>query len=70
MRYSIDDLDVNEEQAQKDGMRDRVTMEQLEFWLGSDNPYGNLMELALDIINDIYTVEDCVQDVKEHWEEK
>lgn len=54
-----------ERQAIKNGQRNKLTLAQLEQWLGGDNSdYDNMAELCLDIINGEYAVSDLLKDVE------
>lgn len=65
MRYSLD-RDTNESKCREDGLRDIVNTSQLEAFLGSDNYNAKVEEMLLDILNDIWNVEDATQEVTDH----
>lgn len=67
MKYD-DELITNEQQAVKNGERNSVTWLQLDEFLGSDNSHGKLVELALDMLNGIYSPEDCLKDIHDSIE--
>lgn len=69
MNYS-DDTQENEKVKEKNGERNIITQEMLNSFMGGDNPNGEAWETLLDILNDIYPVGDCVEDIKEHWDKQ
>jgi len=54
-----------EEENIKNGMRDILTRKEFEAWAGSDQmETEQMIELILDIANNIYSIEDLVNNVK------
>lgn len=47
---------------------DKVTEEQVEFWLGSDMTKNEMIEYFMDIANGDYKVDIFKQDIIETWE--
>jgi hypothetical protein len=55
----------NEAQATINGTRDIVTYDEVMSFIGNTD-HDDTTELLMDILNGIYSVEDCIKDVKEY----
>lgn len=65
MQY--DELVQKEKESVENGQRNRLTLQELENWAGSDDgsTYSFMCELVLDIANGIYSIEDFLKDIED-----
>ena len=49
-------------------MSEQLTMEQVEFWLGTDMAQTEIIEILTELANGSYTQQNFKQDIKETWE--
>lgn len=63
MQYSIYFND-NEKQATKNGQREIVSYDEVLTFYGST--HDDTTELLMDILNKVYSVDDCIKDIKEY----
>jgi hypothetical protein len=63
MQYSIYFSD-NEKQATENGTRDNVKYNEVLAFVGGT--HDDTTELLMDILNGVYSVEDCIKDIKEY----
>jgi len=63
MRYSIYFSD-NEKQATKDGLRDVISYNEVLAFCGGT--HDDTTELLMDILNGVYTVDECLSDINDY----
>jgi hypothetical protein len=63
MRYSHYFSD-NEKQAKENGERDNISYNEVLAFCGGT--HDDTTELLLDILNGIYSIDDCIKDIKEY----
>tara|TARA_A100001015_G_scaffold278788_1_gene339300 strand:- start:514 stop:675 length:162 start_codon:yes stop_codon:yes gene_type:complete len=49
-------------------MSEQLTMEQVEFWLGTDMAQTEIIEILTELANGSYTQQNFKQDIKQTWE--
>ena len=49
-------------------LSEQLTMEQVEFWLGSDMAQTEMIEILTELANGSYTQQNFKQDIKDTWE--
>ena len=49
-------------------MSEQLTMEQVEFWLGSDMAQTEMIEILTELANGSYTQQNFKQDIIQTWE--